>query len=116
MAGTDLDDEAEKPLDPATERLRRKMVRLLAVSITTMLVAVMAVLATVVYKVSRGDGPAQAPNQTVAIDLPAGTAIEEMTMEGGEALLRVRDGETERLLRIDLSSGRVVARYEIRRP
>ncbi|GGD94235.1 hypothetical protein GCM10011390_11210 [Aureimonas endophytica] len=116
MAKADLDDEAEKPLDPATERLRRKMVRLLAVSVGVMMVAVMAVLAAVVYKIGRDRPAALDPNVPLKVELPAGAEVEDMAMGDGQALLRLRDGAAERLLRIDLATGRVVARYDLVKP
>ena len=48
----DLDGE-EQPLDPAMERVRRKMIRLLAVSIGIMVIGLMAVLAAIVYKINQ---------------------------------------------------------------
>lgn len=45
-------EHQEQPLDPAMERVRRKMVRLLAVSISVMLLGLMAVLVAVVYKIN----------------------------------------------------------------
>ncbi|KAB0678036.1 hypothetical protein [Aureimonas leprariae] len=111
-----FDEDEEKPLDPAAERLRRKMIRLLAVSIGTMLVAVMAVLGAVVYKVA---GPRQPTAATAAtLDLPAGASVEDMALSGGEALLRLRlrEGERERLLRVDIATGRVLGTLDLRRP
>ena len=46
-------EEQEEPLDPAMERIRRKMVLLQLVSGGILFVCFMAVLAAVVYKVSR---------------------------------------------------------------
>ncbi len=48
----DIDAE-EQPLDPAMERVRRKMIRLLAVSIGIMVIGLMAVLAAIVYKINQ---------------------------------------------------------------
>ena len=53
----DTDDDA--PLDPAAERLRRKLVRLLLVSGGIMMLGLIAVFAAIVYKLSeRGGGVA----------------------------------------------------------
>ena len=49
--------DAEKPLDPAMERVRRRLARLMVVSIGVMLVGLMAVLAAVVYKSSDSGSP-----------------------------------------------------------
>ena len=110
---TDLPDD-EAPLDPATERLRRKMVRLLAVAIGTMLVGVMAVLGAVVYKVNKVGPPVAATGQ-IALALPAGTRIESMALDGGEALLRLSGGSDD-LVRIDLATGTIISRYHVTAP
>ncbi|MEM1377016.1 MAG: hypothetical protein AAGG69_06475 [Pseudomonadota bacterium] len=44
--------QEEKPLDPAVERVRAKMVRLLAVSMGIMFVSIFAVLAAVIYRIN----------------------------------------------------------------
>ena len=112
-----IDDEKEKPLDPATERVRRKMVRLLAVSIGIMSIGLMAVLGTVVYKATRG-GTASAPVAGAALDvhLPDGAAIEETSLGAEEMLIRARVGGETRLYLVSLASGQVVASYRIVAP
>jgi len=45
------DTDEEQPLDPAMERVRRKMVRLMVISIGIMMVGLMAVLGAIVYKI-----------------------------------------------------------------
>ncbi|WP_152045142.1 fimbrial protein [Aureimonas psammosilenae] len=115
MANAELGDEADKPLDPATERLRRKMVRLLVISIGVTFAAVMAVLAAVVYKITT-DRSGGDPTRVLPIEIPAGSLVEDMATGDGEMLLRLRENEVERILRIDLSTGRVLSRYELKRP
>ncbi|MEL6436301.1 MAG: DUF6476 family protein [Pseudomonadota bacterium] len=44
--------QEEKPLDPAVERVRAKMMRLLVVSMTIMFISIFAVLAAVVYRIN----------------------------------------------------------------
>ena len=50
MTAIEPDDQEEKPLDPAMESVRRKMVRLQIVSGAIMFVSLMAVFGAVVYK------------------------------------------------------------------
>ncbi len=109
-----IDDPAEAPLDPATERVRRKMVRLLAVSIGVMLVGVMAVLAAVVYRVNEPRAGAIADGASVPFVLPAGTQILETSLSDGAVLLRVSgvDGADE-LLVMDRASGSILSRHPI---
>jgi hypothetical protein len=54
MSQVNQDDLEEKPLDPDMEKVRRKMVRLLAVSIGIMFIGLMAVLGAIVYKFTQG--------------------------------------------------------------
>lgn len=108
------DSEIEKPLDPATERVRRKLVRLLAVSIGIMLIAVMAVLSAVVYKVSSGSGGARPqPGAELAIAIPAGADIVETSLDGDRALLRIRTATGMQLLLVSLSDGSILASYAL---
>lgn len=58
----------EPQLDPAMERVRRKMVRLLIISIAIMVIGLMAVLAAVVYKINKS--PDTAESETAQSDIP----------------------------------------------
>lgn len=98
MSNTELENEEEKPLDPEMERVRRKMVRLLAVSLGIMFLGVMAVLAGVVYKVMDNDNavpvrtsldtlaaPAGGPLEASAA-LPAGFRVNSVSLDGSNIL------------------------------
>ena len=50
MAGALPDNDDEKPLDPAAERVRRKLVRFMAINLGILFLALMAVVAALVYK------------------------------------------------------------------
>ena len=50
MAQPTFDDEEEKPLDPAVEKVRRKLVRFVAINLGLLFVALMAVVGAIVYK------------------------------------------------------------------
>lgn len=118
------DDLDEKPLDPEVEKVRRKMMRLLVVSIGIMMAGLMAVLFAIVYKTSGGgtteetvpavafpvDGPAVAGN----IALPAGARIIAHSLSGTRIALRVAlTGGAERIYLYDLAAGRVIGTYDI---
>ncbi|MAY29270.1 MAG: hypothetical protein CL627_08585 [Aurantimonas sp.] len=104
-------DDTEKPLDPATERLRRKMVRLLVVSIGIMTIGLMAVLAAIVYRTMGGPGPLEGIETTIA--LPAGSEVLDSSLDGKQALLRVRNGSEVSLYLVSLTDGSVTARYAL---
>jgi len=87
MTNPNFPDDEEKPLDPAMEKIRRKMVRLLVVSSSVIVLGLMAVLGSIVYKTNKNSaatsltptGPIAA-SQTVA--LPKGFVLESTTIDG----------------------------------
>ena len=96
MARPALDDEQEKPLDPAVEKVRRKLVRFVAINLGLLFVALMAVVAAIVYK-TRTEAPpatdvaAEVPSpEGVAeghIPLPAGARIVSQSLSGNRISL-----------------------------
>lgn len=99
-----LDIEEEKPLDPAAEKLRRKMLRLMVISIGSMFIGIFAVLFAIVYKMNNS---AVAEKQIdTAITLPAGFQIEETQIGDGTILFRGRDGNgSSKIMLFDAVSG-----------
>jgi hypothetical protein len=134
------DDHGEAPLDPAAERVRHKLVRLLVISFGIMVLGLGAVIAAIVYKINeRNDGadirPDSAGADTAAgtiaasrrlsaetaiagaVDLPAGARILTASLDGDHALITISlPDETMQLLVIDLPSGKVFVRYDLRTP
>lgn len=124
MSNAALDDEPEKPLDPAMEKVRRKMIRLLAISIGVMMAGLMAVLFAIVYKMnSRAD--AAAPETALAaptgegmmtgeIALPEGAQINGQSLSGNRILfdLSLPDGTREFAV-YDMAVARFVARHAL---
>lgn len=117
------DDLDEKPLDPEMEKVRRKMVRLLAVSIGIMFIGLMAVLGAIVYKFTQQGGdeaetaeasgsamsvPSDAPMEAVA-SLPAGFEVETVSLDGTRIAFfgRAADG-SRRIIIHDMAVGRIV--------
>lgn len=121
MADIDTDEQDEKPLDPAMENVRRKMVKLQLVSGGIMLLMFMAVLAAIVYKVTRPDGterPVAQPGLAIPADqpivaaalLPPGFTVLSTDLSNNQILFygTTTDG-TRKALVFDLSVGRIVA-------
>ena len=130
------DEQPSEPvLDPAMERVRRKMIRLLAVSIGVMLIGLMAVLAAVVYKINRApetpatqEARSAIPGQTAAqpvkpeppkliesqINLVPGTRLLSQSLSGNQLSLEtlLPDGGTE-LIIYDYRESRVVGRIKL---
>ncbi len=113
------DDIEAEPLDPAAERLQRKLVRLLLVSGGIMMLGLIAVFAAIVYKVGQaapaGDGRlgARSPVEA-AITVPAGHRLVRAELDGERTLLTLEspDGSISLFL-VDLASGAVLGRYPI---
>lgn len=125
MSNIEIDEQEEKPLDPAMENVRRKMVRLQLVSGGIMLVMFMAVLAAIVYKVTRTDGkpesrvsaglevPSDGP-LTGAVALPDGFTVSSVSQSDGQILFygAFTDGARKAIL-FDIAAGRIVADIDV---
>jgi hypothetical protein len=115
------DEQEEKPLDPAMESVRRKMIRLQFVSGSVMFISLMAVFGAVVYKAmgpskpaavttsSSLQVPADAPLAATA-SLPAGFTISTVSANNGQLLFygALANG-TRKALVFDIAAGRFVA-------
>ena len=116
------DHEEEQPLDPAAERLRRKMARLVVVSGGIMMLGLIAVFAAIVYKLGMvGDAapPGAAGERFPAsiveapIVLPRGARLSAADLDGNRALLTVETNGASTLLLVDLATGNVLGRYAL---
>jgi hypothetical protein len=115
-----LKEEDEKPLDPAMERVRQKMVRLLAISLGVMMIGLMAVLGAIVYKMSRGKETAQsgigADGAVIAGDiiLPKGAYLNGHSLSGGLISLDVTlRGSAREIEVFDMARQKIVARFAL---
>lgn len=127
MTAIEPDELEDKPLDPAMENVRRKMVRLQLVSAGVMLVMLMAVLGTIVYKLTRTNGSAQAAPTTAAVSvpadapvnaiaaLPAGFTVSDVALSGSQLLFYGSlPGAEPRAIVFDIGTGRIVADVTVR--
>ena len=118
------DNDVDKPLDPAVERVRRKMMRLMLISIGIMMIGLMAVLGAIVYKIGNRDESVKAPPVATQsgsgvpvepgfagrIDLPDGSRIVSTALDGDNILLHVTiPGQGEKLLVYSLGEDRIIA-------
>lgn len=99
-----IDIEEEKPLDPAAEKLRRKMLRLMVISLGSMFIGIFAVLFAIVYKMNNAAVVTEQIEAT--IELPSGFQIEETQLSDGVILLRGQNVDgTSKILLFDSASG-----------
>ena len=118
-----FDDDDEKPLDPAVERVRRRVMRFIAINLGILFVALMAVAIAIVYRVgSRSeDAPpvagAQSPAGSIASDgiiaLPAGARIVSQSFSGERLAIQIEVGGERSFVIYDLGTGAVVSRVGI---
>jgi hypothetical protein len=122
-----LDDTEQKPLDPSVEKLRRKLVRFITINLGLLFVALIAVIAAVVYK-SRGAASPPAVSAS-EIPVPAGTVLEgeialpaaahlvSQALSGSRLSLDVELPDGRRTIVLyDLAERRVVGRFAIVAP
>ena len=126
MAATAEDDAQDKPLDPAVERVRRKLVRFMVVNLGLLFIALMAVAVAIVYRAgSREEQPpaAAVPELPLPapglmtrgeIALPQGARIAGHALSGSRISLDVvlADG-TRAILIYDTAAGRVIGRFDV---
>jgi len=104
--------QEDKPLDPAVERVRAKMIRLLAVSMGIMFVSIFAVLAAVIYRINADSTDVF---QSADITLPIGFSVIESGLD--EDLLSVRgttDNGESKVLIYDSVSGNILRELTLR--
>jgi hypothetical protein len=120
-----FDDEQEKPLDPAVEKVRKKLVRFVAVNLGLLFLALMAVVGAIVYK-SRTEATAVPQASITDIPVPAGAVVEgEIALPAGARIVsqalsgdrlsldvELPDG-SHALIVYDLAQRRTVGRYKV---
>lgn len=130
-AQPEFNDE-EKPLDPATERVRRKLARFGAIFMGINIVALMAVLGAVVYKLggygedeAQGGARGQAATSSVSVpvepgfdtmvDIPDGAKLVSVSETGGRVVfhLQLANGSTE-VWFFDLATQQVSGKLRLR--
>lgn len=139
-SNTSPNNNEDAPLDPAVERVRKKMMRLMGISVAIMMVGLVAVIGAIFYKINAkpkekpavgvvtseqgvpmvGNGAAMATNLDTTKDiagrivLPQGAQILSSQMNGGRLLLNVKRGDGEMELWVyDLAANRVFAKIVI---
>lgn len=123
MTQPTIDDEDEKPLDPAVEKVRRKLVRFVAINLGLLFAALMAVVAALVYKSVTVRSPEAAPGVEIAVPedalegdirLPAGARITSQSLSGNRVALSLELPDGGRAIYIyDLAARRIVGRYAV---
>lgn len=113
----DDDDADEVPLDPAVERIRQRLKRLIVISSATLLVGLGAVLVAVIYKIGRAEDKAvlatQSGEAVITGALPAGATLLSTALDGRLMALTFSEAGSLRVVVVDLSTGAVVRRARL---
>ncbi len=125
MTQIEQDEQDDKPLDPAMEKVRRKMIRLQIVSGLVMFISLMAVFGAVVYKAmgpsktattAAGQSTQVPSDQPVSAtaSLPQGFTIENVSFANGDMLFygRLANG-TRKALVFNVQTRRFIADISI---
>lgn len=116
MSKAALDDSnEEKPLDPAAERVRRKLVRFMAINLGILFVAVMAVVIAFVYRsMTSTETPPPAAFTEGKIALPAGARIVSQSATADRLSIATEFADGRRAIFVyDLAGNRMVGRYDL---
>ena len=119
------DDTEEQPLDPALERVRRKLVRFVAINLSLLLAALMAVVGALVYKSGRSETqepaasavPSPLQGGIIAGDilLPAGEKVLSHSLSGNQLALDAELADGSRAIFLyDIAGNRVIGRFAVK--
>jgi hypothetical protein len=120
-----FDDEKDKPLDPEVEKVRRKLVRFVAINLGLLLFALMAVVGAIVYKARNAAAPGLAvqasdipiPAGSVLeadIPLPAGAKIMSQSLSGNRIALDIELPGGVRAIHVyDIAERRIIGRFAV---
>jgi len=112
-----MSQQEEEPLDPAVEAIRVKMVRLLAISGGIMMLGLMAVLVSIVYKVNQDSEPKAKPVIADTVNdvvVPAGAQIVQTSQSDGRLMLTLKLSDGSTRIQLHDLKGKLVATYAVR--
>ena len=125
MTRPEAEDEDETPLDPSIEKVRRKMIRFMGINLGILFLALMVVIAALVYKsrtsapqVAAPAGDIQLPAGQPAegdIVLPVGARVVSQSISGDRISLDAELAGGERMLFVyDIAGQWLIGRFTIR--
>ncbi|MGX9180991.1 fimbrial protein [Mesorhizobium sp. BHbdii] len=119
------DEDEEKPLDPEVEKVRKKLVRFVAINLGLLFLALMVVIAALVYKTRTAPpatpslaGDIQVPAGeplTGDVVLPVGAKVISQSLSGNRVSIDAELADGSRAIFVyDITERRVVGRFSIR--
>ncbi|BCM22067.1 fimbrial protein [Mesorhizobium sp. J8] len=125
MARPIAEEDEEKPLDPAAENVRRKLVRFMIVNLGLLFLALMVVIGALVYKARNapvagpapaGDIPAPAgapPSGDIV--LPVGAKVISQSLSGNRLSIDAELADGSRSIFVyDIAERRIIGQFAIR--
>ncbi|AZO18377.1 fimbrial protein [Mesorhizobium sp. M2A.F.Ca.ET.043.05.1.1] len=125
MARPIAEEDEEKPLDPAAENVRRKLVRFMIVNLGLLFLALMVVIGALVYKARNApvagsapaadvQGPADAP-LSGDIVLPVGAKVISQSLSGNRLSIDAELADGSRSIFVyDIAERRIIGQFAIR--
>ncbi|PBC06091.1 fimbrial protein [Mesorhizobium sp. WSM3860] len=119
------EEDEEKPLDPAAEKVRRKLIRFMIVNLGLLFLALMVVIGALVYKARNAPGAGSVPADEVQaaggaplsgdIVLPVGAKVVSQALSGNRLSIdaELADGSRSIFL-YDIAERRVIGQFAIR--
>ncbi|MER8825889.1 fimbrial protein [Mesorhizobium sp. M0938] len=120
------DEDEEKPLDPEVEKVRKKLVRFVAINLGLLFLALMVVIAALVYKTRTAPPPATPPLAgdiqvpageplTGDIVLPVGAKVVSQSLSGNRVSIDAELADGSRAIFVyDIAERRIIGRFSIR--
>jgi hypothetical protein len=124
MAGPYADEEEEKPLDPNIEKVRRKLIRFMGINLGLLFIAVMVVVAALVYKSRSAVAPKQPASELPVpsgaplagdIVLPVGARVVSQSLSGNRVSIDAELADGSRTIFVyDIAENRMIGQFAIR--
>ncbi|UVC16823.1 fimbrial protein [Mesorhizobium onobrychidis] len=125
------DEDEEKPLDPEVEKVRKKLVRFVAINLGLLFLALMVVIAALVYKTRTAPPPAGSPPNSPSlagdiqvpagepltgdIVLPVGAKVMSQSLSGNRVSIDAELADGSRAIFVyDTTERRIIGRFSIR--
>ena len=119
------DDTVEKPLDPGLEKVRRKLVRFIAINLGLLFLALMVVIVALVYKSRSAKAPAPSLTSEIPVHageqlagdivLPVGAKIVSQSLSGNRLSIDAELVDGARTIFVyDIAERRMIGHFSIR--
>ena len=108
------DEFADKPLDPAVERVRRKLVRFAVINIGILFLALAAVVGALAWRTASGAKGTTGPTAEAALLVPQGAQVLSQSISPSEISLFLQGADGSRFVMVfERANGRLLGRYGI---